>query len=268
MGSKHHFMTGWLAAVGTGALALAGAESAQARTSGYGAYAAMAPVLPRPVETLGLGFIEDFDGYTAGENVHGQGGWKGWGNDPGAGAFVDDAYSTSEPNSIRIAGASDLIHEFSGYTSGVWTVTAQQYIPDDFAGNTYFIFQNRYTDDASVLSWSTQVVFDSVSRTVANYDGAAAPGSLPYVSGQWVELKLVIDLDQDLQTFYYGGQELYSGSWTQMFPDQGVGGVLNIGSIDLYAEESSPVYYDDISIVPGSGGDDFIFADGFEPIPL
>jgi alpha-galactosidase-like protein len=209
------------------------------------------PRVLRPGLPFGSDFLENWDSYVVGSNVHGQGGWKGWANDPNAGAFVDDAQSVSPSNSINIEGASDLIHEFSGYTSGVWTVTAQQYIPDDFAGENYFIFENVYSDvDPNVISWSTQVVFRN--GNVENFDGAANPGSLPYVTGEWVELKLVIDLDLDVQTFYYGGTELYSGSWTDQFPDQGVPGILNIGSIDLFANGGSTVFYDDVSIVAGT----------------
>jgi len=31
-------------------------------------------------------FAEDFESYAAGSEMHGQGGWKGWDNTPGAGA--------------------------------------------------------------------------------------------------------------------------------------------------------------------------------------
>jgi len=124
---------------------------------------------------------------------------------------------------------------------------------DDFAGETYFIFENVYSDDdPSIISWSTQVVFRN--GNVENFDGAANPGSMPYVTGEWVELKLVIDLDADTQTFSYGGTELYSGSWTQQFPDQGVPGILNIGSIDLFANGGSTVFYDNISIAASNSG--------------
>jgi len=209
----------------------------------------------RPGLPLGVDFFENWDSYAVGSNVHGQGGWKGWANDPNAGAFVDDAFSVSPTNSINIEGPSDLIHEFSGYTSGFVTVTAKMYIPGDFTGDTYFIFENVYSDvDTSIISWSTQVIFRGASGTVENFDGAANPGSLPFVTDAWADLKLEIDLDADVQTFYYNGEVLYTGSWTNQFPDQGVPGILNIGSIDLFAGAptlSTPVYYDGLSIVPG-----------------
>jgi hypothetical protein len=205
---------------------------------------------------FGTDFLENFDSYAVGSNVHGQGGWKGWLNDPNAGAFVDDAFSVSPSNSINIEGPSDLVHEFSGYTSGFFTITAKMYIPGDFSGETYFIFQNVYSDaDPNSISWSTQVIFQSSDGTVANAPDAANPGSMPYVTDEWADIQMDVDLDADTQTFYYNGVVLYTGSWTGQFPSQVVPGILNIGSIDLYANGSTPVYYDDISIVPGVPSD-------------
>jgi hypothetical protein len=75
---------------------------------------------------------------------------------------------------------------------------------------------------------------------------------MPYVTGQWVELKLEVDLDNDLQTFSYNGTVLYTGSWTLQFPGTGGTPNLAIGSIDLFANSATPVYYDDIQITPPS----------------
>lgn len=197
-------------------------------------------------------FYDGFDTYTAGQNVHGQGGWKGWGDDPAAGATVVDSISgRSAPNSIEIKEDSDLIHEF-GYDSGSWTVTVGQFIPQSFSGESYFIFENVYDDtDMSVISWSTQISFNSATGTLQNTpNGADQFTPVPLVKGRWVELKLVIDLDNDLQTFYYDGTQVFQGSWTNQYPDQDVPGVLKIGSIDLFANGASAIYYDDIRITP------------------
>ena len=130
-----------------------------------------------------------------------------------------------------------------------WTITAKQFIPVGFTGQSYFIFQNVYSDvDTSVISWSTQVIFDSAAGTAANEASGANPGSVPLVTGQWVDLQLDVDLDNDVQTFSYNGSVVFSGSWTQQYPNQSVPGILNIGSIDLFANGASPVYYDDIRI--------------------
>jgi hypothetical protein len=102
-------------------------------------------------------WFDNFDSYETGSQIHGQGGWKGWFNNPGAGAIVVDDVARSTPNSVDILGASDLVHEYSGYNSGTWIYTAWQYIPTGFTGQTYFIMLNNYNDQNNNLNWSTQV---------------------------------------------------------------------------------------------------------------
>ena len=186
---------------------------------------------------------ENFDEYPTGFQLHGQGGWSGWGGDPNAGALTSDVQAYSTPNSVDILGASDLVHSYSGYTSGVWTYTAWQYIPTDFDGTTYFILLNTYTNGGADTNWSTQVNFNSATGLVTN-DGSAG-GTLPMITGQWVEIRDEINLDSDTQSFYYGGDLLFSGSWSDGMSG---GGAVNIAAVDLFANSASSVFYDDISI--------------------
>jgi uncharacterized repeat protein (TIGR01451 family) len=195
-----------------------------------------------------LTWNDNFDSYATGSQLHGQGGWKGWFNDPTAGALASSAQSVSAPNSAAILGASDLVHEYSGYTSGQWVYTAMQYVPSDFTGLSYFIILNTYTDSGTSLNWSVQIAFNGTSNLVLN-DGGVSGGSLPLIRGQWVELRLEIDLDADLQSFYYNNQLLYTGTWSGQVSG---GGAINIGAVDLFANNASVVYYDDMSLMPGS----------------
>ena len=48
---------------------------------------------------------------------------------PAATAYTRDTYALSAPNSVEIMTTSDLVHEYTGITSGVWHYTAKQYIP-------------------------------------------------------------------------------------------------------------------------------------------
>lgn len=91
-------------------------------------------------------FIENFDSYTAGSQMHDQGGWKGWDNTPSAGALVSTAQAASGANSVAIELGSDLVHEFSEATSGQGVFSAKQYVPTSYAGDTYFILLNRHND--------------------------------------------------------------------------------------------------------------------------
>jgi hypothetical protein len=180
------------------------------------------------------GWYDSFDSYAPGSQMHGQGGWKGWFNDPSAGALVSDLYAHSPTNSVQILGASDLVHEYAGFTSGTWTYTTWQYVPSGYSGQTYFIMLNSYDDAGANLNWSTQVYFDSASGQVVN--SGASGGTLPLIIGAWVELRVEIDLDNDTQAFYYDDQLLYQGTWTD---EVSGGGVLNIGAVDLFANSAS-----------------------------
>ncbi len=187
---------------------------------------------------------DNFDAYATGSQLHGQGGWKGWFNDPAGGALTSSAQARSAPNSAAILGASDLVHEYSGATSGQWVYTAWQYVPSDYTGQSYFILLNSYDDAGASLNWSVQVQFDAATNTVLN-DGGVSGGSLPLVRGQWVQLRLEIDLDTDTGAFYYGNQLLYSGTWSGQVSG---GGAVNIAAVDLFANGASVIYYDDMSL--------------------
>lgn len=200
--------------------------------------------VPGPAVTPNLvDWYEDWDSYPTGQDMHGIGGWKGWGNYSGATAFTSDVQRISLPNSIDIHGDSDLVHEYA-IDDGVWTYTAWQYVPADFAGQTYFILLNDYDDACNSCNWSVQVNFDSSNNLVTNV--GITGGTLPLVKGEWVELRVEIDLVADTQSFYYGGDLLYTGTWT----DENSGdGLTSIGAVDLYAQAASAVYYDDLSLV-------------------
>ncbi|MBE2198542.1 MAG: choice-of-anchor J domain-containing protein [Anaerolinea sp.] len=187
---------------------------------------------------------DDFDSYATGSQLHGQGGWKGWFNDPTAGALTSSAQARSAPNSAAILGASDLVHEYNE-TSGQWVYTAWQYVPNDFTGQSYFIMLNTYNDAGTGLNWSVQVMINGGTNQVVN-DGGVSGGSLPLIRGQWVELRLEIDLGADTGAFYYNNQLLYSGTWSGQVSGNGA---VRIGTVDLYANNASVIYYDDMSLV-------------------
>jgi hypothetical protein len=188
-------------------------------------------------------WLDNFDAYTLG-TIQGQGGWKGWFNDPAGAGVVTNAMALSAPNSQAIAGAADSVHEYSGYTTGFWSYKAMQYIPTDFTGESMFILLNSYDDAGANLNWSVQVSFNGATNTVLNY--GITGGTLPLVKGQWVEVRVDIDLLNDAQSFYYNGSLLYTASWT----DENTGaGALNIGAVDLFANGASVIYYDDMGLV-------------------
>lgn len=71
---------------------------------------------------------------------------------------------------------------------------------------------------------------------------------MPIIRDQWVEVCIEIDLDTDTQAYYYNGQELYSGTWSQHISG---GGIPSFGAVSLFANGASPVFYDDMRLGEG-----------------
>lgn len=197
-------------------------------------------------------WMEDFDAYTAGTGLFGQGGWTAWDDDIMWDSLVSDAHSNSPANSVDIVRNSDTVYRFDQNLGtidcGQWTLTAMQFVPMNLAGESYFILLNEYINGGP-NNWSTQVHFDSVTQTViADFSGE----TLPLVTGQWVPIQVDIDLQADTQTFSYNGQVLYAGTWTEQVSG---GGQLQLQAMDLFANAASSVFYDDFQLEKtGDGG--------------
>jgi len=191
-------------------------------------------------------FSENFDSYAAGSDIHGQGGWKGWGGSAGAGALVSNAQAKSAPNSVSITGASDLVHEFN-FTSGQWRISIDQYVPSSVtSGESYLIFMNQYTDaGGGGGNWSIQTVGNLGTGLFAESGGSGFGGhssTAPIVRDAWSTWTLDVDLDNNKVQQYYNGMPFGPEHQWQAT------GANAIGAIDLFANNTGPVYYDNLSI--------------------
>ncbi|UCF17711.1 MAG: LamG domain-containing protein, partial [Phycisphaerales bacterium] len=83
-------------------------------------------------------YVEDFESYAVGTDLHGVNDWEGWQGAAGAGAPVSDAFALSGSNSVEIIGTADLVKKLD-ITGGQLTLTAMQYIPSGTSGDTFFI---------------------------------------------------------------------------------------------------------------------------------
>jgi hypothetical protein len=203
---------------------------------------------------------EDFDSYLAGSQIVGQGGWEEWG--PGSGGLVSNLYSRSPENSLEDMTTSDIVHQYSDYTTGKWFYRAWLYIPSTMSGQPYFILLNTYNPPTYV--WSVQFSFLSTDGMIHCDCGAYYPDGLitvPFVTDEWAEILVYVDLDEDWVQIYYNGQLLDDPAvaddpvlgggyqWTAG-PFGEDTGALNIAAVDLYANSASAIYYDDMSLAP------------------
>jgi hypothetical protein len=209
----------------------------------------LAGIALAPAAAMGQ-WADNFDTYTAG-SINAQGGWKGWDNTASAAGNVVTAVARSGPHSQAIVGAADSVHTYSGVTSGQWSYTAWQYIPQGFTGLTNFILNNVY-NDGGPYQWAVQLGFNSATGLVTD-DNGRTEVPINYVVGQWAEIRVDFDLTANTISEYYNGTLLSSGAWAA-----GVTPVLALGGVDLFANTGSVVYYDDMSLrqipAPGSLG--------------
>ena len=189
---------------------------------------------------------DDFDSYGDGQDLQGVNGWKGWDNSATSAANVTSAFANSGPYAVAITPAnplSDLVHEFSTDGTGLHTFSADTYLPSGSTGVQFFILLNTYSDNGA-KNWSLQQSFDNGTGLVSNGDGHGT--TTPIVYDQWVPIRVDINLFDNTQAFTYGTTTLFSGvSWTE---GASGGGVLDIGAVDLWDNNASVMYYDNMSL--------------------
>jgi hypothetical protein len=185
---------------------------------------------------------DNFDEYDADSSIIGQGDWEGW--DEGfADAIVYEEDSFSEPNSLRLLPASDVVQVLSEVTEGRWVARAMVLVPADMVGNAYFLLLNTYAHNGP-KNWSTQVTLNAASVTSAGGSGLTRPATsrLPTILDMWVEVRVEFDLDAGTQEIYYGGELLDpSHPWSS-------NGVNEIQCVDLYSDTSDGCLMDDVAL--------------------
>ena len=201
---------------------------------------ALAVVVSLPAQAVVV-WSDNFDSYPVGPLI-GNGGWEGWDLNSAFDGRVTNAISRSPENSAEILPTTDVVQSFTGLNSGMYIVSGWVYFPDNFVGEQYFIMLNTYAPGGT-NNWSLQVLFDGSAGIVENQ--GEVPATLPLVRGQWVEMRVEIDLTMDLQMIFYDGQMLASQSWTN---GQSGGGDLNIDTIDLFSNGGSSIFWDDFMI--------------------
>ena len=204
--------------------------------------------------SIGIVWSDNFDSYTLGQFLDGttdDGGWKGWNNETVFGAYVVDDQALSYPHSVDIVGDTDLMHEFIGICSGQWTLTYWMYVPTDFLDVSYSYMMSYYRDNisSSDLRHQLSLEFNGMSGSVwSRFSGL----TLPLIKGQWVEIRVEIDLDSDWLECYYNDELIDEKNWTAGIFNTN-DGYFNLNSVAMWASGSASVYYDDFSLEGETG---------------
>jgi hypothetical protein len=201
-----------------------------------------------PVSVQAQALTDHFDTYTAGTPIAGQGGWETWDNAPGANANVVNNQSFTTPNSLRISGAADIVHTFTGVNSGIWYARVQTFVPSTSTGELFFILLNQYVSGSPASdNWSVQLALcrtgcstlGTVPGFAANLGGSDVVGSAtaPLVLDQWVEARVEINFGTNTYSIFYNHQLMETLAWTQT-------GTLQLQAVDLFSNAINEGYMD------------------------
>lgn len=201
---------------------------------------------------------DTFDLYADGSALHGQGGWKGWDNDPALSAVVTQDQAHSAAQAVDVSEDARVIHEFCTSSDGVYSFLAWQYVPAGYADDagtgdgSAIALLNTY-QDFGPYHLSVQMQLDSTTHSLLVSSGNnIGPISVPYDDDRWVKIQIIVDLDDDWTRIYYDDALLSEYPWTGGILGDG-GGQLDIAGPQLRANGATPVYYDDLRIEHGCG---------------
>jgi hypothetical protein len=199
-------------------------------------------VLGSALNSSAANFFEDFESYANGSSLHGQGGWAGWDMSAGATGYASTNYAYAGLQSVRIVAASDLTHNFSGFNSGQVVLSIWQYLPANYAGDSFLILLNRYAPGGPD-AWSAQIHANAGTGLLTSDNGGGA--TLPFAKSKWMEYRFNIDLAANTVSEYYGGTLLSTHQW---YDPTDANALAQVGAIDLYGNNAGDVYYDNLSV--------------------
>ena len=193
---------------------------------------------------------ENIDAYAVGDYIgvvspH----FTTWSNAPGGAedALVTDVVASSGSNSVVVEMNQDLVVIMDDYTTGIYSYDMKMYVPTGFCG--YFNLQKTSTPGQE---WAFQAYYQTNGDVVVDA-GAAAALTHTFNHDEWLNLKVIVDLDNDWATYYFNGVEMIGYQYsTGCF---GTPGLLQFGGANLFGGANStqptdvPMYYfDDVSL--------------------
>ena len=189
---------------------------------------------------------EDFDAYTPGDYlcVVAPDLWQTWSNLPGSSedVLVTDVQSNSPMNSILVELNQDIVLIMDDYTSGVFSIDLDMYVPTGYCG--YFNLQKTSTPGTE---WAFQVYFQTDGNAVCDA-GAAAAATFPFPHDTWMDCSVEVDLNNDWADFYVDGDHKVGWQWT--LGTFGTPGLLQFGGVNIFGGANAgttdiPMFYVD-----------------------
>ena len=177
---------------------------------------------------------DDFESYEAGSELTGQGGWSNWFSNVGTTGMVSDKYAFSGRNSLEVGLTTDTVQQWD-LRGGRYILTVRQYIPSGSSGTSIFALCSRYGAGSQEMNLLTRYQLSSGTIT----SDRAGLTSIQIIYDEWVEIKVIIDLDTRIVEEYYDAELIFRGIWSANNTWQ---------NVDIWSDGASPIYYDDFRL--------------------
>ena len=189
-------------------------------------------------------YSENFESYVTDSLLEPQSAdWFGWGGETTpaevsseivafSGANCLKGWQNSSPGTTQTA--TDVVSEFGNFNSGKYELTMQLYAPsEDSTGNSntsYYNIMHRYPTD-----WAFEIAFFPKGTSPgAQIKSAGIYTDFEPLHDQWVEIRHIIDIENDELTIYYDGTLIYTGAWSNGLGGTNVSSAL--GAINIYQD--------------------------------
>ena len=170
--------------------------------------------------------------------------WTTWSNAPGG--AEDGVFAEQNSMAAHFTYGNDQVLDLGNVTTGTWELSFDMYIPNgkDAYNNILHIF------NGSGSEWATEVWYKtSDNGTAIKAANVTTNFDCPFDS--WFTVKYVVDLDNDVATFYVDDVEIYT--WQFSLQAEGAAGTRQLGAMDFYPPTSAAVsdyYIDNLDVQP------------------
>ncbi|MBM4112175.1 MAG: hypothetical protein FJ253_02200 [Phycisphaerae bacterium] len=197
---------------------------------------------------------ESFEAYEDLAELDERGGWRGWDDNPMAVGMVRSEVVRSGERALEISLGADQVHEYCSTDASLWSLSMWQFVPENFTNNgagpfagSYIVVLNRYEPGIHAESdWSVQIQVDGTANLLKVFHGQGIDTvQVPLIRDRWVKIKSLIDLDEDWTRVYYDDALIAEYPWTGGVLGGGEG-AAGVAAVDLFANGSSSIFYDDL----------------------
>lgn len=189
---------------------------------------------------------DDFESYNADELLVAQSGapWLTW-NQPYHAphdVFVRTTQASEGYQSIHIVTNQDVVLDFEDRETGRYQITFDIYVVSGKAA--YFNILNDF--DGANSTWAFQTFMNANGTATVDANGESS-ASYTFTHNEWHSVNIIFDVDDDLATFYFNGDEIIS--WIPSKGAMNAGNMHKLDGLCLYGHTNNEYFVDEVKFI-------------------